>query len=531
MSSGPTRNGRGGGEANFGTIYGHELTGEEVAQAKRDFYLFYLINYGEWPDKNASITENQIEQQTYLNLLFAGKAKTLGVSVPDNVVEDAASQMLRLPALARAVGTPGQAVPMEKFQAVLKQKGFTDEDFQHSVRSQLIVEQLRILQGLPGSLVTPHEANAMYDREHEQVVAQAVFFATSNYLSQVSVPPGAVGQFFSNNLAYYKTPDRVQVNYVWFNITNYLADAKAELMKTNFEQTVDGIYKQYGATEFKDEKTPEDAKAKIRAALIRRRAENDAVVKAADFRKVLYAMDPVKVENIVTAAKQSGLTAKLSAPFAANGRTEEFANAPAVETTAFTLNMDSPFSDMIAGEDGIYLIGLANQLPSSYPEFADIRTRVEQDFRSQSAIALVDHAGTNFYVNASVQTAAGKTFAQVAVSEGHTPVILSPFSLSSAEVPEAGDRAPVGDLKQAAFTTSAGHVSRFMPTADGGFVLYVQRVEPADASTKAKDLTGFTSQMRRARENEAFNLWVNSEASRELRGIPAFQKMQSGAAN
>ena len=120
--------------------------------------------------------------------------------------------------------------------------------------------------------------------------------------------------------------------------------------------------------------------------------------------------------------------------------------------------------------------------------------------------------------------AAGKSFAQAGVSAGHTPVILSLFSQSSTEVPEAGDHADVRELKQAVFTTAPGHISRFVPNADGGFVLYVQKIESVDATKSAAELAAFTSQMRRGREGEAFNIWVNTEASREFRNIPALQK-------
>jgi len=533
MGSGPGRNhGGGGGGGGFGRIYGHDLTAEEVGQGKRDFFLYYLINYGEWPDKSRSITENQIDQQAYLNVLFAQKAKTLGIAVPDDVVADAAMQILRSPALTRAFGTSGAAVPMDRFlDEVLKPKGFTAGDFQHSVRMQLIVEQMRMAFGLAGSLVTPGEAGMVYDHENQQISAQVVFFAASNYLAQVPAPADAVGNFFTNNKSYYVVPDRMQVNYVWFNVTNYFDQAKTEWAKTNFDTTVNEVYQQYGATEFKDAKTPEAAKTEIRELLIRRRAINDAGKLAENFKRALYAMDPVKPENIATLAKQQGLTARVSAPFAEGGEPEDFANAPAVARAAYALTPDSPFSDLIVGEDGIYLVGMGSQLPSYVPSFADIHDRVELDYRMQSAVILANKAGTNFYMGAALQVAKGRSFAQAAVAEGYTPVILSPFSLASAAVPEADARAPIRDLKQAAFTTPGGGVSRFMPTTDGGFVLYVQRLEPMDLTKKTADLPGFMSQMRRGREGEAFNIWVNTEASRELRDIPAFQKMQSAAAN
>ena len=530
MGSGPSRNGNGkDGGTGYGVIYGHEITGADVTQARKDFDIYFLVNYGEWPEKNRNINPQQIEQQIYLNLLLTQKAKNLAVHVPASSIEDAASQMLRSTALTRALNTSGQPVPMDKFlENILKPRNFTAADFQSAVRTQLTIEQLRLTLGLPGALVTPQEAATLYDREHSEVSAQAVFFSASNYLSQVTITPADAAQFYTNYMSYYRQPERLQVNYVWFDITNFLAQSKAEWAKTNFEATVDASYRQFSTSpEFKDLKADE-AKVKIREVLIQRRALNDAADQAKELVTELWAMEPVKPENIVTLAQKKGLTVKLSAPFAASGiNAPDFVNAAAVEPAAFKLTAESPFSDRILGDDGIYVIGLANQLPSTVPAFAEIRNRVEQDLRGQLALALAHKAGTNFYFNAAVQTAAGKSFAQVAVAESQSPVILSPFSLSSAAVPEAGDRAEIGALKQAAFSTTPGRISQFSPTADGGFVMFVQKLSPPDAALKAAAMSstgGFLSQVRRGRENEAFNIWVNNEANREFPHITALQK-------
>ena len=86
-------------------------------------------------------------------------------------------------------------------------------------------------------------------------------------------------------------------------------------------------------------------------------------------------------------------------------------------------------------------------------------------------------------------------------------------------------------MKQAAFATAPGHISRFIPTQDGGFVVYVQKIESIDSTKSAAEIASFTTQMRRGRENEAFNIWVNTEVSRELRNFPAFAPKAPGAAN
>ena len=90
--------------------------------------------------------------------------------------------------------------------------------------------------GLAGALITPQEAAAIYQREHQELSAQIVFFSASNYLVVRSpVTPEAIAQFYTNYLAEYRLPDRVQVNYVEFKVTNFLAQAKAEWAKTNFD--------------------------------------------------------------------------------------------------------------------------------------------------------------------------------------------------------------------------------------------------------------------------------------------------------
>jgi hypothetical protein len=82
----------------------------------------------------------------------------------------------------------------------------------------------------------------------------------------------------------------------------------------------------------------------------------------------------------------------------------------------------------------------------------------------------------------------------------------------------------LNQLKQIAFTTQAGHASNFEETGDGGFVLFVQSQLPVDPTAMRADLPQFTAQLRRSRENEAFQEWLNAEANRELRDTPFAQR-------
>jgi hypothetical protein len=127
---------------------------------------------------------------------------------------------------------------------------------------------------------------------------------------------------------------------------------------------------------------------------------------------------------------------------------------------------------------------------------------------------------TNFYYSSVVQMATGKTFAQVAVAAGQAPVALRPFSLSSQEIPEVEGHVQLSQIKNAAFSTSPGHISPVEATQEGAFMLYVKALLPVDEATKNADLPQFLAQIRRNRQNEAFDRWLMVEENRELANTP-----------
>ncbi len=529
MAKAPNRGNGGSSVGDYGTIYGQVITPLQFEEARRVFFFSYWEQTGEWPDKNAAMTANDIEQETYSYLIMQLKAKELGIQIGDDAAAASANDLLHSASIMRMFGTT-EPIPADAFiKQVLGPEGLTAADFERVIRARLAINQLATLLGLPGALITPQEADALYNREYQEVSAEAVFFSASNYLSQATMNPAALGEFFTNNMATYREPDRVIINYVAFSASNLLAQSKAEWAMTNFEETVSALYDRYATTEFANEKTPEAAKAKIREVLIKRRALEDANRQANDFISVLYSMNPVQAGNLTTLAKQKNLPVYTSAPFGAESGPEDFDAPTALTKAAFQLNADSPYTGPIVGNDAVYIIALAGQLPSSIPPFAAIRDRVTQDFLTDQAVALAQQAGTNFFYTAHIQTSLGQKFSKVAEAHHLTPVMLSPFSISSSAVPELEDHAEINQLKRAAFSTPPGKVSPFVPTAEGGFVVYVQSLLPVDQTAKATDFPKFLAEVRRSRLNEAFNLWIVNELNRELPNTPFFQQQQQRA--
>jgi len=520
------RNGGIGGNGDYGMLYGHKITQQDYINARNEFRLFYWVRNNEWPDRNPNIKDKDMEEQIYLRLMLTKKAESLGIYVTDEAAAAAAGEMLR------SIGRNGQSVPIDTFvKQVLTPEGLTADDFERFASHDVVIQQLIQTLGLSGAFVTPQEAAATYQREHQEISAQIVFFSASNYLSQVTVTPDAVAQFYTNYLAQYRLPDRVQVSYVEFNLTNFLAESKTEWSKTNFEDNVNATLERLGMGDFPDAKTPDEAKAKIRDLLIRQRAMADARAQANDFATAVFNVNPLQADNLVTVAKLKGLTVHTTAPFASLYGPEEFSAPEAFTKSAFALTSDDPLAGPILGPTSAYVIALARQLPSEIPSLDQIHDRVTQDFRMVQATMIAQRAGTNFAPALANQLMAGHTFAAACIDAGLQPETLPPFSLSTQTLPELGNRAGLPQVKEATFSTPSGRAGGFEATEDGGFIAYVKSRLPLDQTAMSTDLPQFTAGLRRARESEVFNQWVQAEANRQLRTTPVYNLQAAGGAN
>jgi hypothetical protein len=509
-----TRNGA-GGAAEFGTIYGREVTRDDYLKARAEYSIWYWFRNHQWPSEDAKITQLDMNREIYWRILFARKAAELGIHV--GVAETARMANSYLASLGRN----HQAATMEELTSLLASKGYTVADLERTLADDIATEQLVQVKGLAGALLPPQEVSDNYDFFHQEYATEAVFFEASNYLGRVTVNPAAVGQFYTNYQAAYRQPDRIQINYVFFNVTNYLASSQAEWAKTNFEDVVTSYYAEH-TEDFADEKTPEAAKAKIRTGLVRQRAMMKALQAARDFAGPVF--NDGKAESLVNFAAKAGLKAYVTRPFAATESPVEFTASAQFVKEAFKLDADTPLGGPLAAADGFYVIGLAGRLPSAVPPFAEIRDRVAADYREQLAIQQAQSAGTNFYYQAMVQGAVGNTFGQVARAAGLTVATVPPFSLSTETFPDDAYASAVESIKEVAVSTPPGHIASFVPTQTGGFVLRVKAVVPADATLKAQELPEFAAQLRRERVSTAFNLWLQNESYREFRNIPLLQK-------
>ena len=505
--------GQRGGTVDFGTIDGRRITEEEYGNAMREANLHFYMSYGSWPNADSKRVGFDPERETYSRLFFIAKLKQNNIQVDS----DSAARMANNILLSLGRGTP---VPLSLFEEKeLKPNGLTAADFERYCRHDLGIQQLVSTLGVSGKLVTPAEAQDLYLRERQEISATAVFFTASNYLASVgTLTPAAVAQFYTNQMAAYRVPERMTVSYVQFDVTNFLAEADEQIAKlTNSNAIVDQVYHQRGTNYYKGNVTTEEAKAKIRAEMRHEVATTAARKKANDFASELFDQQPQRPENLAALAAAKGLAAKISTPFSKDFPPDEVGILKGFTEAAFALADDAPFAGPLAGTDAVYVITTNRRIPSSIPSLDQIHSQVETDCRYYQAGMMARSTGIQFARAATNGLAQGKTFAGICTDSKVKPTVLPPFSLNTRELPEVEGLLDLNQLKQVVFDTQPGKSSSFYPTREGGVVVYVQQRLPVDQAKMRAELPEFLKTVRQQRQNEAVNFWYRREAEKSLR--------------
>lgn len=515
----PPQAGGGSGPDSFGRINGETITRNQFFDAQREVYLFYFFaSRGSWPDKGRTVSGFNVEERTYQRLLLIQKQEEMGVHISDEAIAKFASLQLRMM-------NRGQPVAPDVFaEQVFKPQGLGLQDFERYLRHELGIQQMMSVLGLGGELVTPGEVRAFYERQNQELQAQAVFFSASNFLSQVSVTSDAVSNFYAMRVANYRLPERVQVNYVKFPLSNFLAEAQAELDQiTNLNEMVEAKYLELGTNYFSEAKSPEEAKQKIRELALNESALMAARKKAVEFATLLYANEPMQAGNLATLAKAQGLTPLVTAPFDRDEPPAGLDVRADFIRAAFGLTAEEPFSQTLMGNDGAYLISLNTNLPSEIPPFESIRDQVTQDHRFVEAIMLARKTAMEFAASATNITS-GPAFTAACAVAKVKPVTLPPFSMSTRQIESVEAHVRLDQFKQVAFSTTPGQMSQLQASPDGAYAVFVQSLLPLNQSALATNLPVFERSMRQARREEAFYSWFGNEFDRAKSGIPYFQK-------
>jgi len=124
-------------------------------------YLRYYLHTGEWPDTDAKRTGFDPERETYYRL-SSSTSRISWASTSARQVNPPRDRRTILRSLNR-----GNRLPLDAFAKKSCTRAADVEDFERYIRHELGMQQLAEVTGLGGALVTPQEAQTLYEREHQ----------------------------------------------------------------------------------------------------------------------------------------------------------------------------------------------------------------------------------------------------------------------------------------------------------------------------------------------------------------------------
>jgi hypothetical protein len=507
--------GRGRGSGQLGNINGQPITQTDFNHAYAETRLLYFLNFQKWPDNDerARQMDFDVEQQAFLRLVRLAKVKEEKIQVNDETVGQLAQRLL------------GPKTPLEAFvKEVLAPAGLGEADFERFLRHDAAIQQLGSVAGLSGRLIPPREVETAYRQEHGELDLQGVFFNVSNYIASVTISEPALLQWYTNNMALFRVPEKVRVSYVEFARTNYYPEVDKEIGKmTNYATQLEQYYLSRNPDTFKDESgkvlSKEAAIQKLRETDRNTKAIMAAARKANELASKLYDEKDHRVEAFEKFASANGLTSKVSEPFDEMDGPASLRVSEHFAQLAFSLtNKEEAVAfQPVDGENGLYLIAMKDRIPSTNPTFESVRKKVEERYRFSRAQEEVRRAGISFHSKLTNGLAQGKSFATLATESNLKVVSLPPISRATRELPSLPLNIYPNQLKGVAFTLQPGKVSSYLPSLDGGYILYLRAAMPIDEAKMRAALPEFLGSMRAQRQNEAFAMWF--EAQRRAAGI------------
>ena len=499
-----------------GSINGQAITDKEFYPAYHEARVNHFFRTGQWPG-NEKTAQDTLERDAVSRVFLIGKLKEMDIKVSDEAVARLTRD--RLP--RELADNLGRFV-----KEYLEPNGSDMDTLERYLRHETGIQQLVQVASSSAKLLQPREAEMLYRKENERLHVDVALFWASNYLDRVTVTNDAVQQYFTNNMAKYRIQDRLQIAYVPFHASNYLAQADKLLSdRTNLNNAIDQEYYQKGPETYKDEKgnklSEEDAKAKIKEDVRHAFAVTEALRRANEFGNVLYNEGVTNTQAFEKLAADKGLELQVTEPFDRLKGLEEGDFPATFRQKAFSLTEQQPVQPVpIRGSNTVYLVALKRRIPSEMQPFDKVKDQVTHDYKYDKAQQLARQEGQNFQTSATNGLAQGKSFADLAAAAKVELVPVPEITPGTSSLTNLDARINFRTLHGVAAELKKGEVSRFIPLLEGGLVVYMRDRQAVPEDKVKEELPDFLAKLRLYRQNEAFNEWFRKEVEQARVQLP-----------
>ncbi|MDX1749165.1 MAG: SurA N-terminal domain-containing protein [Methylophaga sp.] len=298
------------------------------------------------------VLDDLIDQQ-----LIRSAADELGLRISDRQI---AQFIQQTPAFQRD-GT----FDSEQYQMVLARAGFTPTSYEASLRDDLLGQQL--IQSVEGStLVSEVEVERLLKLENQQREIAFGVVKLEDFLDDTEVDEADVRGFFDANQSSFTSPEQISLDYL--------------------ELSLDDISTQVEVSEEQLQQYYVDNKAQF-VGPEQRRASHILIEDNEESEQILAEIQTKLEEGqrFEDLAETYSIDVGSAASGGDLGAIQRDVMEPAFEEAVFALENVGDISEPVKTEFGYHIIQLTDIDQSSNVEFADVKEKVEQQYKRQQA--------------------------------------------------------------------------------------------------------------------------------------------------
>jgi peptidyl-prolyl cis-trans isomerase D len=359
--------------------------------------------------------------------------------------------------------------------------GFTEAQIEELAADEICMGKLKSLIGI-GVQAPESEMKTNYERAYGKIDATVVRLRSADFAGQVNVTAEDIQKYFDAHKAQLNTDEARKVKFVAMTLNE-------EQKKLTGKPRTDALQKLA------------DRANDFTQALLEKGAQFDQV--AAKFQ--------------VPIAETGEFTASQPDP--------QLATNPQVAQTAFRLTEKDPNSDAVEGGDGFYVLHLTHITPVRPLTLDEARPKIAETLKAEAVRKIVSTKASEAAAKMREALKASQpidaALQQVALKAEKVPpfALADPPKVAPPDQPKDPNPDPpdLQQIKQAAADLNAGDVSEFVPTADGGLVVAVEKREPPDAAKMREGVASMQTRYLRSEREVVFADWLRER--RQAAGI------------
>ena len=485
-----------------------------------------------------------LDYQAHLRLLRLNKAKSMGILVSDNMVKARLEQMFSNP--------NDKKFSTQAYNGFLNQYrgggflagGITGEtQFQELIRAQITFQQLDQLMTRSVGFFSDQATADLKAEENKQYTAQAVFFTTSNRVSEVTNFTTIATNYYQKVSNQYFVEPKRKIAYVLFPVDPYLADAEKEikldeLVKKRIENhlsstnSIDHLTDANGTKLEPGSKLDAAALAEVRKdkqTELDEKALPKAKAAATQFRKLIFegagtekgqlTQNDWSIARLRTKAAEEKLAVNSVVVDEANKKEASLPQS-LVEALYALPNSDAGMLSTSAVEvsgKGYYVFGLEQVIsghPRKYFELSrDEQTEVKKGFIDKKVKELASEESSDWKEAVTESMAEGVSFANTIKLSKQIVANLPPMTITERDVNATTLKglATVSEIQSVIGNLERENRSAAKPNwlssyntssteGVGGFIVHVSKVEKGDVPSGA-DLQEYANNQRQLARN------------------------------